>query len=285
MSKYDRLILFVLPVGLVATPCISLASDTNFCKRQSLEECLAQLSPNLCGAIKRACEKKQSMVFSRSTVSKAEYTVYKTPSVSAPTSDNLGSPPAQHVFIRADKLDNPYPGLTSAVSAGQALGASVSYTGNNFVQTKTGSTVVVSNSQSVTIAGLASYTFLNQNQPWELGPIGDEKVDMIPSLWVSGNGNWDQPTKAFGDTSAVKAGGEFDFRFSPIAEQVPGSSYWELYAGVAPFYQTDLYGQASAGGVTFSLTPFNRGLFFIGFTAPIRRKKQVASLTDFWRQE
>ena len=235
-SKILRLIIYT---GLAAAPSVLHASEYNFCGPKAQEECLAQLSPNVCSEIKRACKKRQSvpevhrMPPSTNTVDAA----YKSSTASEQPLDNPG-PPTQYVFIRADKLDNPYPGLS--ISAGQALGASVNFTRNDFVQSKVktvaGSSVVVSSSESVTISGLASFAFINPESDfgWNIGTLTDQSVYMVPSLWVSGSGNWDQPTKPFGDTSAVKAGGELDFLLFPSAVQNT-ANYWMTYVGISPF--------------------------------------------------
>jgi hypothetical protein len=162
----------------------------------------------------------------------------------------------QRVFIRADKLDNPYPGLT--IKSETALGASVAYTGNDFVQklvkTKTGSVVTVSSSQALVVSGMASYAFIPDNKVTWIGKLGDVDVDAVPSIWLYGAGNWDFPTKTFGETSAAKIGGEIDFELQP-----PGSELWH-YLGISPFYQTDFYGVARAEGATLSWTPAYRPL-------------------------
>src|ERR1700688_3975864 len=105
---------------------------------------------------------------------------------------------AQQFFLRADPLDNPFPGLTQSATAGQSLGASFGYTQNGFVQTAKGSSVVVSNSNSISINGMATYVFTPSTF------IGDY-LRWVPALWVSDNGNCDHPTKTFGETSALKA--------------------------------------------------------------------------------
>jgi hypothetical protein len=188
-----------------------------------------------------------------------------------PPVENADKPERQYFFIRADKLDNPYPGLSQAVTAGGALGASINYTGNDFVQatktTKYGSYVNVSTTNSVTVSGLASVALLNPDPfyrgAWPLDFIG---AVAMPSLWVSANGNSDQPTKPFGDTSALKAGIEGDVLF-PDRVDLPGTNLHLFdmnYFGVAPFYQTDFYGHAQAEGATVSWTPSNHDIFVMG---------------------
>ena len=82
-----------------------------------------------CDAYHAACVRKVGVVKSA-------------PALAAASSS--ADPPAQQtptvtkrLFVRADSLDNPYPGLTQSPSAGQALGASIGYTNNDFVQTAT----------------------------------------------------------------------------------------------------------------------------------------------------
>jgi hypothetical protein len=176
-------------------------------------------------------------------------------STTAEPKTSSDSPP-QRFFLRADKLENAYPGLT--VTTGQALGASFAYTRNAFVQstvqTKAGPIVNVSSSDSLVINGLASYAFVPENNNgWFLA--GQENMLYVPSLWVSANGNWDNPTKPFGDTSALKVGPEVDFLFL---------GKFDSYVGLAPFYQTDFYGRAKAEGGTVSWTPSYHNLFLNG---------------------
>jgi hypothetical protein len=165
--------------------------------------------------------------------------------------------------------------LTAAPSAGQALGASINYTGNEFVQatktTKYGSYVNVSTTNSVTVTGLASYAFVNTtpytNGVWTLSDSSsDTIVDFVPSLSVSANGSWDRPMKSFGDTSALKVGPELDFRFEPKHAE----DFFMIYAGIAPFYQTDFYGKSSAEGATLSLTPSYFPLLLNGAGGEVR---------------
>jgi hypothetical protein len=175
-------------------------------------------------------------------------------------------PSQQSIFLRADPLDNPYPGLTQSAPAGQALGASFGYTHNGFVQSnvKSGSTTttVVSQSNSITFTGMATFLLADRSAAV---PSGD--VEWIPAFWIYGNGNWDNPTKAFGDTSAFKIGPKAEFLFHPV-----NGSQWSTYVDVAPFLQTDFYGIAHAGGGSISLMPYNRELFLGGMPdGPIPR--------------
>ena len=255
----------ILPLVVAFCPSISQASDNNLCKPRIQEECFVQ-HPNdsFCNQLKRFCERQSSA----RVVRHPPLPMPTVPAVKAPVpapSFAIGAPdypPPQSFFIRADKLDNPYPGLSRAVTAGQALGASVSYTGNDFVQTKSGSTITVSNSQSVVISGLASYAYLDPSTGygWVLGETAGQDVFFAPSLWVYGNGNWDEPMKSFGDTSALKIGPEVDFLFAPHGIQKLGETF-ENYVGLAPFYQTDFYGRAQAEGGTLSWTPSYPNLF------------------------
>jgi hypothetical protein len=164
----------------------------------------------------------------------------------------------QTVFLRADHLDNPFPGLTQSAPAGQAVGASFGYTHNGFVQSsvKTGSktTTVVSQSDSVNFTGLSTYLLA---QRMDAVPSGD--VEWLPALWIYGNGNWDHPAKAFGDTSALQVGPKAEFLFHPI-----NGSPWSSYVDVAPFFQTDFYGDAEAGGGSVRWMPLNKNLFLGG---------------------
>ena len=157
--------------------------------------------------------------------------------------------PAQRFFLRADPLDNPFPGLTQSATAGQSLGASFGYTQNDFVQTKSGPNTLISSSHNISISGLATYLI----EPSM--PIGDY-WRWVPAIWVSANGNWDNPTKAFGDTSALKLGPKAEFMVFPQA-----AHGFLNYFDVAPFVQTDFYGVTHAGGVSLGWSPVNPNLF------------------------
>lgn len=262
-----RLIILII----VATcPTISYASELCSPKAQE-EECRKYTNDSgrlkFCNEVlKSHCERNHS--FARAPSPERTVVTAKQPTPPPPPPPPVKTtplPPPQFVFIRADRLDNPYPGLS--ISSGQALGASVSYTNNDFVQstvkTKFGSYVTDTSSQSVAVTGLASLAFQNPTnnfKSWLLvdkGEFGGENVLFMPSLWVSANGNWDHPTKAFGDTSALKVGPELDFLF------VPQQGDFMTYFGVAPFYQTDFYSQAQAEGVTLSWTPSYPALYLM----------------------
>jgi hypothetical protein len=155
----------------------------------------------------------------------------------------------QRFFLRADPLDNPFPGLTQSatvgLSAGQALGASVNFTANDFVQSKSGSAVTVSSSRGVSVTGMATYLLSESTF------IGDY-VRWVPAIWASANGNWDNPTKTFGDTSALKVGPMAEFMLYPKS-----AGGFLNYFEISPYYQTDFYGIAQAQGATIAWTPAN----------------------------
>jgi hypothetical protein len=280
----DYLTSFVIGLSIMwASASTSYASENNFCTPKAQQECLLQLPARLCGQIKQACEGSRPNGRTVSTPIPAVYASQKVPPL--PTSGvqvPVTPPPGpQSIFIRADTLDNPYPGLISPV---QALGASFNYTVNDFVQTnqttKKGSTIVaVSSSQSVNVSGLVSYAFVNPNTnyAWNIGEAFGQRINAVPSFWTFGNGNWDHPTKSFGDTSALKVGGEMDFHFSPISEQ-ESANYFETFVGIAPFHQTDFYGLARADGATVSITPSNHALFLMG--APPGFSRNTGGLVD-----
>jgi hypothetical protein len=271
-SQNPKSLQCILLVVLTAYPSMSLAAEDGSisrCEQSPRDYCRALLlkaegdvkkDVAACETYMRRCE---NLALKRATPAAPP----ARPEMQTPTPSEAGSPAnsAQRVFIRADKLENLYPGLTQTVSAGQALGASFSYTANDFVQTnvstKSGSVVNVSSSQATVINGLASYAFTPDNQPnflgYTVGSVGDTQVMSIPSLWVSANGNWDHPTKAFGDTSALKIGPEADFEFISMH---PGEQFFS-YLGIAPFYQTDFYGKAQAAGATLSWSPSYRPFF------------------------
>jgi hypothetical protein len=178
--------------------------------------------------------------------------------------------PEKRLFVRADSLDNPYPGLTQSPSAGQALGASVGYTNNAFVQTltKSGKTsvVTVGSSQSITSTGMISYLLA----PSDFVP-GSDYVKWVPSMWLYANGSWDNPRKTFGDVSVLRAGPRLAF------ESI-GTQGFLNYFDVAGFYQTDFYGTQQAGGASASWSPVNYNYFLGG-----SNKLPANSILDwFW---
>jgi hypothetical protein len=140
-------------------------------------------------------------------------------------------------LIRSDLLDNRFYAFGSSGS-GAAKGASISYTDNRLATTSTGA---ISPTQNVTIAGIASLLLLDKTQyPHGLG-LGDDTY-FAPALWIYGNGTWDQPTKPTTDFSAVKTGSDFQFvHVGPTATE---------FLGIAPYYQTDLSGQARIFGTS-----------------------------------
>jgi hypothetical protein len=190
------------------------------------------------------------------------------PSTSAPARPQKedGSDVEQQLFVRADSLDNPYPGLTQSPSAGQSLGASIGYTGNNFVQSKSGSNTIVSSSQSVTSTGLATYLLT------PVIPIGGY-LQAVPAMWILANGNWDDPTKAFADTSALKIGPKAEFMLDAFT-----AGGVVNFFDLAPYYQTDFYGRAQAWGASASWTPVYNELFLGG----VRTGSKPYAVDGFW---
>jgi hypothetical protein len=271
MIRNPRTLGFIIPIFAVGSPSFSLASENVSGLRCApiKDVCLAQIKDvDFCNQIEQKCVTRLLASVAHPAPPPPSTAVAQASSLPSPSSspaEGSSGPPQQYVFVRADKLDNPYPGLSAAPSAGQALGASISYTGNEFVQalktTKYGSYVNVTTTDAITVSGLASLVII---PPYSLPPIGDQNVDVVSSIAVSANGNWDHPTKTFGETSALKAGPEFDFLFSPTTEQQPGAPYFTTYAGVGAFYQTDFYGKAQAEGATLSLTPSNWRLHLMG---------------------
>ena len=151
----------------------------------------------------------------------------------------------QRFFARADNLDNPAPGFLKS-PAGQALGLSFGYTANNFSQ----SGASVTATRSVTATGLIDYIPIDSALAIPT-MAGSPSLLFVPSFEVSANGNYDHPTRAFGDTSALKFGPNFTFQ-----QAVPTfNSSGNIYTSVIPFYQTDFYGRASAEGVTLAFLP------------------------------
>lgn len=262
---------------LVAATCSSgaLAFEKPQCTSASKRQCTSQMelsfddpvtygrAKRYCDAVRAACAAQGASRVPRlpqpGTPGKPIFAA-ATPAPQAAASDD------QRLFVRADPLDNPYPGLTQSITAGQAVGASFGYTRNDFVQMKSGSSVVVSNSQSITINGLATYL---------LAParfIGDY-VRWVPAMWISANGNWDNPTKQFGDTSALKVGPKAEFLLYP---QEAGG--FLNYVDIAPFYQTDFYGIAQAGGMTVGWSPINYDMLLGGSS----KLSPNALIDGFW---
>jgi hypothetical protein len=242
---------------MIANSSMSFASEpliAKECEPEQIKACLKQLSTFIGRDLSRD---EGSRTWCVKHLPPCSTQVAQSPS-SAPLPAKQPATSQQTIFLRADPLDNPYPGLTQSAPAGQALGASFGYTHNGFVQSnvKSGSTTttVVSQSDSVTLTGMATFLLADRS---DAIPSGD--VEWIPALWIYGNGNWDNPTKAFGDTSALKIGPKAEFLFHPL-----NGSQWSSYVDIAPFLQTDFYGDAHAGGGTVSLMPVNRELFLGG---------------------
>jgi hypothetical protein len=240
----------------------------------STSQCLAQISAQLfrgqdaskdADAVRLCNKLVQQCTASKENHSKSippNIRPMSTPTiVDVPSTGRSVQERSQRIFVRADNLDNPYPGLTQSGS-GQALGASLGYTANDFVQsttqTKTGPVTTVSNSSSITFSGLA--TILLQD------PLifeGDKA--WVPALWLSANGNWDNPTKTFGDTSALKGGGKIEYTGGTV-----GGTNWSNYFDASAFYQTDFYGIAEAQGAAVSWSPMNTDLFLGGADPTVR---------------
>jgi len=186
----------------------------------------------------------------------------------------------QRVFLRADKLDNPYPGLTvqagsqaSSFSAGSAIGASLSYTSNDFVQslvsTKQGPEIKTASSDSLIFSGLASYAFIPSDGNTWIGDIASNHVDFVPTFSLYGNGNWDHPTKTFGDTSVLKIGPDFNFATTPLSVD---NQFYNFF-GISPYYQSDFYGLARAEGASVSWTPAYQPLYIM--SSPFENAKYI----------
>jgi hypothetical protein len=256
-----KMLRHIVPVVVAASPSISYAADTDGqrCTPLPRAVCIAHFTKAQCDKYRQDCE-KPTVARHVPTLNNGN-TENINPAVPEVTPASKQEP--QQFFIRADRLDNPYPGLSaSAPSVGQALGASINYTDTDFVQAAKTTNYRVSTSQSVMVSGLASYAFLDQNgDPWGVFGPNDRTVTFAPSLSVFANGSWDKPTKVFTDTSVLKVGPEFAFRFQPKGPVDDLDTTFQAYVSLAPFYQTDFYGQASAEGATLSFTPSYPALF------------------------
>jgi hypothetical protein len=148
----------------------------------------------------------------------------------------------QRLFVRMDPLDNFF--YTYGTSQ-QAAGASISYTEN---QLAPGSNGAFTTTQTATVTGIVSYTLLKE--PYDSKSTG---FSWMPAVWVSANGNWDNPLKPTTDLNALKTG--FDFQF----HHEPGGSVLRFlnddYYSIAPYYQTDFRGVAHAEGVRLAWEP------------------------------
>jgi hypothetical protein len=254
--------LTILSAGYPASSSASAQPDKYKCHAEAIATCLVQLGKSMHRDVEHdkeaqhLCRKYMAPCVGLKVTgitNTAPIAVVDAPAAPPHREEIFGG--GQSIYLRADPYDNPFPGLTRSAPAGQALGASFAYTWNDFVQSNvkvgTQETTVVSQSSSITATGMVTYLLAQRND------ISND-LAWLPALWVFGNGNWDNPTKAFGDTSAVKVGPKAEFLLYPI-----GESQWSSYFEVAPFYQTDFYGKAEAGGVSFDWMPFNRN-FFLG---------------------
>jgi hypothetical protein len=154
-------------------------------------------------------------------------------------------PTQQRIFVRSDLLDNRFYGFSGTGSAqivgsGAAQGGSVSYTDNRLAQSAT--TGAISPTQNITVNGIASY-LLSPTTPGSQFLSGN--LEFASAAWVSGNGTWDQPIKKFGEISALESG--FDLLFKH-----DGGISEAQYFAITPYYQTDFYGKAQAGGTELS---------------------------------
>jgi hypothetical protein len=252
---------FQIVVRLGGSDLPSFAYDQ--CRMDLMKSCLAQLSAikgrdvseeptaqRFCQVDLPLCEKPLVM---RSTDTTASPSVKTPPPKTDAGGYVLGG--ESRFYLRADPLDNPFPGLTQSVTPGQSLGASFGYTQNEFVQslvqTKAGPITSISDASSLTFTGMATYLVAERQSI-----NSDRTLEWVPSLWIYGNGNWDNPTKTFGDTSALKAGPKAEFLLHPV-DRLNVYQFFDI----APFYQTDFYGKAEAEGLTASWMPVNQEWF------------------------
>jgi hypothetical protein len=162
--------------------------------------------------------------------------------------DRAKDPCSQRLFVRADPLDNFFYAVNAG--AGNAKGASVSYTDNRLNST-----------QTATIDGIVSYVLTDAaclNDPIPLGPYVS---GYAVAPWISANGTWNNPKKV-GEHSAAKVG---------LDVQIEGAytpPFDRQYLSVSPYGQTDFRDEARAGGVDFAWEPVQH-LLFLGQGRPI----------------
>lgn len=195
------------------------------------------------------CRKKMDLC-----AAEAKVPVEAVRKIDPPPASEHSTPKYQAFFLRADNLDNPYPGLTQSPPASQALGASFNVMANDFVQSKSGPNTIVSSSRNITMTGMATYVFEPKQTLFH-----NDDLDWAASVWLSANGNWDSPTRAFGDTSALKMGPRLEFDL----HHTLGTNFTSLF-DIAPYFQTDFYGKAQAGGASIGWTPLNTDLYLGG---------------------
>ena len=166
------------------------------------------------------------------------------PAASAPR-PRIADIDRQRIFVRMDPLDNFFYGYgTNNPGPGQAAGASVSFTENEL---SPGSNGTFSTTQTMTVAGIASYTLFKNP-----APIGNN-FQWVPAVWVSANGTLDNPLKTTTDFNALKSGLDFQFQHYGGGSFLPFLD--EDYYSIAPYYQTDFQGVAHAEGVRLAWEP------------------------------
>jgi hypothetical protein len=157
------------------------------------------------------------------------------PPAAPQTSGAAGPSPCgteKRLFVRADPIDNRYYAV-EATSAGNAKGASISYTDERDNGT-----------QTADVNGIVSYVAFG-------GCSGgvQELTNWAIAPWVSSSGTWSEPVKKT-ENEALKVG--VDFQFGIIQ---PSSFIDRQFLIVSPFDQTDFRGTAHASGVDIAYEP------------------------------
>lgn len=157
------------------------------------------------------------------------------PPAAVQTSGAAGPSPCgteKRLFVRADPIDNRYYAVEST-SAGNAKGASISYTDERDNHT-----------QTAAINGIVSYVAFG-----DCNPGVQEFTNWAIAPWVSSSGTWNEPV-AKTENEALKVG--VDFQFGIIQ---PSSLFDRQFIIVSPFAQTDYRGTAHASGVDIAYEP------------------------------
>jgi hypothetical protein len=150
-------------------------------------------------------------------------------------------PVAKGLFVRSSSLDNfNYEIAPAAPGAGDAKGASISYTDNQTSGTKT-----------AVIDGRLSYLLFGE----QCGgyPI-DTRYPFVSSIalapFVASNGTWSDPAPKKLTNSAIQAG--VDFQIGVSTTQLPIE---DSYFYISPYYQTDFQQKARLDGLVLAWEP------------------------------
>lgn len=146
----------------------------------------------------------------------------------------------QKLFIRADPIDNFWYGVSPG--AGDAKGASISYTNDHLAGT-----------QTATVNGLVSYL---------LKKYCSNSDDVALAIWTSANGSWNEPLKKGGTDSTLRVGPDLQYR-----HYFGNYLLTDLYFDFRPYSQTDFRWQERAEGANLAIEPVVPSLW-LGQGAP-----------------